>query len=302
MNSTLTLPDIAETLAAAAGTDRDTATRFVVQLFAAVETQLAASRKAYVPGIGTFSCSARGLDFTPDTDLATAINAPFPIFSPVELTPEAAAEFESEETPAPKEEPAVTLPPAYIPVPEAAERETVTVAEVEPEPEPESEPGPEAEEESPKQPEVEEQPETREYEPAATAQNEPQIIYVARRNPWPWVVALIALVAGFAGGYCLGHYSSGVNAAVPGLVEANEIPAPAVTDTVAAAADTAAAIVEEDSATVAPAPAVKTEAALREPVYDTVGSSRYLTTIARDHYGRKDYWVFIYEANASRLK
>ena len=39
----------------------------------------------------------------------------------------------------------------------------------------------------------------------------------------------------------------------------------------------------------------------KAPVYDTVSPSRYLTTIARDHYGRKDYWVFIYEANTDRL-
>lgn len=34
-----------------------------------------------------------------------------------------------------------------------------------------------------------------------------------------------------------------------------------------------------------------------EPVYDTVTANRYLSIIAKDHYGVKNYWVFIYEAN-----
>ncbi|MDE7426930.1 MAG: HU family DNA-binding protein [Muribaculaceae bacterium] len=43
-------------------------------------------------------------------------------------------------------------------------------------------------------------------------------------------------------------------------------------------------------------PALKQTAAPTE-VYDTVTAKRYLTTIARDHYGSRDKWVIIYEAN-----
>ncbi len=32
-------------------------------------------------------------------------------------------------------------------------------------------------------------------------------------------------------------------------------------------------------------------------VYDTVRGNRYLTTMARQHYGRKIFWVYIYEEN-----
>ena len=38
-------------------------------------------------------------------------------------------------------------------------------------------------------------------------------------------------------------------------------------------------------------------AAAAEPVYDTVTNSRYLSILAKDHYGKKAYWVFIYNAN-----
>lgn len=38
-----------------------------------------------------------------------------------------------------------------------------------------------------------------------------------------------------------------------------------------------------------------------EPVYDTVSTTRYLTTIARDHYGNFNFWPYIYLENESKL-
>ena len=337
MNSTATLPEIAEALAAAAGVDRDTATRFVVQLFSAVEAQLATTGKATLSGIGSFSNTARGIVFEPDPALAAAINAPFAIFAPMELSEEAARDFAHAEpaattpelepvaeiltttAPEPEEE---VLPPVYVPqltLKEEPEAEEITDTkeenneehqEIEPDvadgdqdaeavEEEEGEEGEEGDEEE----EGEEEVEKEEQKP----QPEPQIIYVARRNSWPWVVALIALVAGFAGGYCLGNYSGNVRETAPTVAEevVSLPPAVADTDTVAykAVADTMITTANTDSvaepAAAAPTPA---EPEKKEPVYDTVGTSRYLTTIARDHYGRKDYWVFIYEANSQRLK
>ena len=39
----------------------------------------------------------------------------------------------------------------------------------------------------------------------------------------------------------------------------------------------------------------------KEPVYDTVSTTRYLTTIARDHYGNFNFWPYIYLENESKL-
>ncbi len=39
-----------------------------------------------------------------------------------------------------------------------------------------------------------------------------------------------------------------------------------------------------------------------EPIIDTITTTKYLTTIARRHYGQKDYWVYIYDANADHLR
>lgn len=38
-----------------------------------------------------------------------------------------------------------------------------------------------------------------------------------------------------------------------------------------------------------------------EPVYDTVSTTRYLTTIARDHYGNFNFWPYIYLENENIL-
>lgn len=38
-----------------------------------------------------------------------------------------------------------------------------------------------------------------------------------------------------------------------------------------------------------------------KPVYDTVTRTRYLATMAREHYGAMEYWVFIYMANEDAL-
>lgn len=47
-----------------------------------------------------------------------------------------------------------------------------------------------------------------------------------------------------------------------------------------------------------PAPEVAPPApTAKEPVYDNITQTQFLTTLARKHYGVKNYWIFIYEAN-----
>lgn len=49
-------------------------------------------------------------------------------------------------------------------------------------------------------------------------------------------------------------------------------------------------------------PKVAIERTKPEPRYDVVTSHQFLTTLAKKYYGVKDYWVYIYEANKSRLR
>lgn len=290
MNKTLTLPEIAAQTAQAAGCDNDTATRFIVGLFAAVESSLAADGTATVKGIGTFRRDASapgGVLFTPDKGLADAVNAPFSAFAPLPLPADAPADiFEEEVTPA-EETPATEPEPAPEP-------------ETEPEAEPEIQPAPEPEEEPDDEPTPETEPEP-EDEPEAEPESEPEVIYVTRRSTWPWIAAVAMLVIGFAAGFFAGNRNSAVVGIEPlpdTLLAVAETP-DTIATAVAEPADTmTAAPAEPDTAATVPAP----QPQQKEPVYDTVSSTRFLTTIARDHYGRKDFWVFIYEANADKLR
>lgn len=54
--------------------------------------------------------------------------------------------------------------------------------------------------------------------------------------------------------------------------------------------------VEEDSVEVAP-----TKPSDSDPVYDTVTDTRYLSTIAKEHYGNFNLWPYIYKENESFL-
>ncbi|MCM1036018.1 MAG: hypothetical protein NC406_01665, partial [Bacteroides sp.] len=68
-------------------------------------------------------------------------------------------------------------------------------------------------------------------------------------------------------------------------------------DTAPAAA--AAAPEPQPVAAAAETPAEPAKPAKPEPKYDTITSTQFLTTLARKHYGVKNYWIFIYEANPS---
>lgn len=64
---------------------------------------------------------------------------------------------------------------------------------------------------------------------------------------------------------------------------------------VAPAASTNPAV--EHTAASEPKPAAAAPEKKAEPVYDTITSKRYLSILAKDHYGEKKYWIFIYNAN-----
>ena len=56
---------------------------------------------------------------------------------------------------------------------------------------------------------------------------------------------------------------------------------------------------EEEAAPVATVAARST--ASPAVVTDTVKSNRFLTTMAQRHYGKKKFWVYIYEENKAKL-
>lgn len=118
-------------------------------------------------------------------------------------------------------------------------------------------------------------------EPTASTESplepdEPETPGRPTRTAWPWW--LIACIVCFIGGYFLGQRDPEPKAEphTPIQEETIETPAP-----------------QADS--------VITETAANPTVTDTIGSFKFLTTMARKHYGHMDFWPYIYEANADRL-
>lgn len=254
--------------------------------------------------------------------------------------PNTPAPAETEGTPAPAapviHEPVKPEVPAGMPPVPAAVADTVadtSAPETEPEPETETVPEPQREPETEPQPAPAPEPEpiptpqpapkprtinetysqtTRTYT-AATHEpvREERIVKVVDRRPNRSTVALaavIALVAGLVIGYLAYDW---LNFNGPRNVEISaekvnvhpSVPVVFETDTTATEvvpADTArnaAAAAENRAAQTAPAETAKAPAI----VTDTVGGRRYLSVIARQHYGKDIFWVYIYEDNKDRI-
>lgn len=249
-------------------TDSD-AENFLRELFQLAYEQLESEGRVTVPGLGTFVVTGETVAFAPDAELAGAINAPFGAFEAVELPDD-----EPDESP---EEPEAA--PAGPEPAEAAGPEPEEVAGPLPEPEPEVEPEPEKAlpEEEPAEEPVDEPVE--EPEPAP------------RRFP-AWLLWVAACAGCFALGWYAGRYHAAPGALAEPEMAPAEVIAEAPADSVPPAADSVAVAVADAPAVPEPVAAVVT---------DTITSRRFLTTMAREHYGCMEYWVYIYEANAGKL-
>lgn len=312
MNQKITLSDLADALAVKAHISKAGANSFIRDIFDTILAGLNDGESVKVRQLGTFKIaevSARkGVDvntgmpieiagrqritFTPDKELAEAVNAPFAGFETVVIgdedtpaSPETAEPAPAAEQPAPAAEdpqPEAVLPPELpaapaMPEPPAIPEEEPSTPAVEAKvPEPPVVPAPE-----PVVPPVaafaEMGGETTE-EPAAAEEPESEVDK-PRSNRF-WLGFIIGLITGLAiaAAYSLTVYYS------------QSRPAAVATDTVAAApADTAAVA----------APALVTDD--KPLATDTVTRTRYLTTMARHYYGDHNFWVYIYEENKDKI-
>ena len=121
---------------------------------------------------------------------------------------------------------------------------------------------------------------------------------------WILIGVLIGLILGLIGGFFAGRamakydfdeetydVDSDTVALLPSSIDSIITPVATAPTAAPAPAATEPAKPEAKAETkpaAAPAP---------EPVYDTITSTKFLTTLARQHYGVKNYWIFIYEAN-----
>lgn len=331
--STMSLPQLIDSLIATGIADSATIRNFIQEFTAIIEGTLARGESVSVKGIGTFHAVEVAdelyIEFAPDATLAETVNAPFSIFEPVELPDNLTdADMETAEMACNETEPASQpCPPPIPPRREAAAPEPAATSPV-------SAPAPDPVMEAPIEPEHAE-PEHKTAAPVS-GNNEPE---QAPHNTLPTkeiekiiehervvevrdhsshhtlhivIASLLSLVAGLAIGYFannrlnLSHIKN-VNIEAEGV---NVISKTEAKEGKSATADSVASVAagHSDSIpadTVSPgqgSTAVEPEAKTVETpraaiVTDTVKANRYLTTMARRHYGKKIFWVYIYEEN-----
>lgn len=331
--STMSLPQLIDALIATGIADSATIRNFIQEFTAIIEGTLARGESVSVKGIGTFHAVEVAdelyIEFAPDATLAETVNAPFSIFEPVELPDNLTdADMETAEMACNETEPASQpCPPPIPPRREAAASEPAATSSV-------SAPAPDPIIETPVQPEHAE-PEHKTAAPGSD-NNEPEqaphntlptkeiekiieherVVEVRDHSSHHTmhivIASLLSLVAGLAIGYFannrlnLSHIKN-VNIEAEGV---NVISKTEAKEGKSATADSVASVAAGHSAsipadTVSPgqgSTAVEPEAKTMESpraaiVTDTVKANRYLTTMARRHYGKKIFWVYIYEEN-----
>ncbi len=331
--STMSLPQLIDALIATGIADSATIRNFIQEFTAIIEGTLARGESVSVKGIGTFHAVEVAdelyIEFAPDATLAETVNAPFSIFEPVELPDNLTdADMETAEMACNETEPASQpCPPPIPPRREAAAPEPAATSPV-------SAPAPNPIIETPVQPEHAE-PEHKTAAPVS-GNNEPEqtphntlptkeiekiieherVVEVRDHSSHHTmhivIASLLSLVAGLAIGYFannrlnLSHIKN-VNIEAEGVnviskTEAKEGKS-ATADSVASVAAGHSDSIPADTVSPGQGPtAVEPEAKTMESpraaiVTDTVKANRYLTTMARRHYGKKIFWVYIYEEN-----
>ena len=320
MNRTITLPELADKIAASTGISHAESEAFVKDLFVLVAERLSEGDDVTVKGLGRFAVIEDRVEFCPDAEFAEGVNMPFAAFEAIELgddiTPEMLdavsqqPDIVSEPETEPELEPVQEIESASEPELEAVIEAPTEIEEeivmeeapveelVEPVDEPATEPVEIAE------------PESSEPEPTELS-DEPEVVETeaGEHSPWwnraLWIIlfilwgvlcyfvgymtAPIVTIYGPDSNYSVDLTDDDMAAAVEEMsqaLEAAAVPADTMIDTVAVPP-----VVEQ---TPEPEPASAS-------VTDTVRRNRYLTTMAREHYGLMDFWVYIYEENADHL-
>lgn len=274
------------------------------------------------------------IEFAPDATLAETVNAPFSIFEPVELPDNLTdadmetADMETAEMACNETEPASQpCPPPIPPRREAAAPEQAATSPVsEPAPDPimgapvgpeHAEPehktaAPGSDNNEPEQAPKNALP-TKEIEKIIEHERVVEVRDHSSHHTLHIVIAsLLSLMAGLAIGYFannrlnLSHIKN-VNIEAEGV---NVISKTEAKEGKSATADSLASVaagpsdsipadtVSPGQSSTAVEPEAKTvESSRAAIVTDTVKANRYLTTMARRHYGKKIFWVYIYEEN-----
>ena len=251
----------------------------------------------------------------PDTE---PVSEPEPISEPAPVaSPEIVSMGESEPTPTPEPEEPAAEPETPAETPEIAAQpisEALQPAAPAREPQPASAEPVVSEPEEPMQDNTESA-----HADDDDADDAPTYLstHSGGHGMWLTIGILIGLIVGLVGGYFAGaavgrYHIPDDEEVLDSLDNETDTLAVAIVSpvTVQIAADTVTApsasapqpatnVTEHPAPTQGAAPSQPSATAAPKPVYDTVTSTQFLTSLARKHYGVKSYWVFIYEANPS---
>lgn len=280
------------------------------------------------------------IEFAPDAALAETVNAPFSIFEPVEL-PDNLTDADIEASEPASQPCPPPIPPRHAqeadcnvpqpasepcPLPECTDEALPEAESASSVPEPDANPQPNAEPAESEASIPDNVPQEQPAQPPHPAKEIEKIIehervvevrdHSSHHTMHIVMASLLSLVAGLAIGYFannrlnLSHIKN-VNIEAEGVnvisrteakeaqsATADSLTTVATDNSVSNAADT----VTPGQGSTAVEPDTKAVETSRPAIVtDTVKGNRYLTTIARRHYGKKLFWVYIYEENKNVL-
>lgn len=281
MNSKITLPELVSRLAAATSTTKRMSELFLRELFATITQSLIDGENVTIKDLGQFKRIGKTtIEFVPAKKLAETLNQPFEVFTPIvigdDVTDDMLSAVEAAPTVATTHgqsdvETEVDLPVAPPPFNAGAEETSVTL-EKEEEPEPVTvAPIVEPQQVHDKQEMIadEEQESVKHYSltDIENAKRE-----VKRKTLWQGIgIGAASMLA-----LCLLAWML--------MRPSRPLPAGGLTDT-ASTADTIAKVKADDPVATEPI------------VTDTTSTTMYLSRMSKKHYGRAEFWVYIYEEN-----
>lgn len=297
MNNTLTLQQFAQMVATSADISMDESQSFIASLTDHIRGLLAAAEKAHLPGIGTFAViEADGkpsVMFAPDDSFAEAVNEPFAMFEPVELDDEAAIDIAQSEM-------EVTKSQASHDDETETTQDTASALQ-----EPSN---PAVADDNADEVEDEDTNRHNETDPVSPQHTDPQTL----NPPIQSVITPIAtpqVAPSPTRQYRIGWLSMGIaiGAVIGYLVAALIYTSKDISDSDDYDTTYQEAIEYTDTI-----PSVSYEADANVDIYppasassilctDTVTAKRYITHMAKDYYGDRNFWVYIYEANQEAL-
>lgn len=338
MNNKITFPELTDLLAKSTNASKKTCENFLKDFFGAIESALIAGESVKIKGLGVFKVQKvearksvhvntgeeieipehNKIVFTPDKDMADAVNNAFAEFETIELDDDAASKIDNISD----DEPGLTQTPNES---ESANASALQETENQPTPEPPAiphtaSPTPPPVPESDVEDSEADEPESSVEQPQALPETPQEIASEHTHEEVPTDSFGSASSEDYVfddendnhGSFKKGFFWGATVGVVATLLSVcaltlaidfpimKEVPGIETTDSLKVDDDSikVKSIPKDSSFTETPTPKAESGTAVRT---DTIGKTRFLTTMAREYYGDYRFWVYIYKENESSL-